>query len=134
MKSKIKNKQAGYVALITVIIIMAVSIIIGVTVSLNSVNEMQMSYQGTESQQAFIYADACCEEALLRLKRNETPPNTLNFTNGSCTIQVDNLGGNSRLIKATGVSNNIYRLIEVDLIVGPSFDINSWQEVSNFTN
>jgi type II secretory pathway component PulK len=131
----IKNNQ-GYIALVTVLIILAVGIIIGVTVSLNAVNEMQMGLSSNQSEQAFYVADACADEAILRLKRDAslTTINNLSIGNGSCIIQIENLGGNNRRVKVTGQVEDYYRLIEIEVTVGSSWEVTSWKEVGEFTS
>lgn len=134
MEIKIKDNQ-GYVALITVLIVLAVSIIVAVSAVLNSTNEMQMGYASGEAEKAFNIADACADEALLRLKREpnlSTIPD-LSIGEGSCIIQIENLGGESRRLKVTGLKKNIYRLIEIELTVGSDWQVVSWKEVGEFT-
>ena len=137
---KIFNNQKGYVALISVLTILAVCIVIGITVSLNAVNEMQMGLSSGQSQQAFINADACTEEGLLRLKRKETPPASMTFTSGSCTIQVVaddggvcDLEGDSCFLQATGIVENYYSLVEVAVETGDYFSVVSWDQVGDFS-
>ncbi|MFH0818794.1 MAG: pilus assembly PilX N-terminal domain-containing protein [Patescibacteria group bacterium] len=139
IKIFIKN-QKGYVALISVLMILAVCVIIGITVSLNAVNEMQMGLSGVESQQAFITADACTEEGLIRLKRKQTPPTSMTFSQGSCTIQAVaddggecNLEGDACFLQVTGNVGDYYSLIEVELNTGDDLSVSSWEQVGDFS-
>ncbi len=126
-----KLNQKGYVALVSVLVILAVGIIVGVTVSMNAINEMQMGFTSTQADKAFVIADACAEESLLRLKREESPPVELFFEDGSCTIYIIALN-DDRTVMVTGTVDDYNSLIQMEVTLAPDFVVNSWQEVGEF--
>jgi len=134
MEIKLNNNQ-GYIALITVLVVLAVSMIVAISAVLNSTNEMQMGYTSGKAEETFNVADACAEEAMLRLKREPhlSAISDLSIGAGSCIIEIQNLGAENRRLKITGQVGNIYRLIEIELTVGSDWQVTSWQEVGEFT-
>lgn len=96
----------GAVALLTVILIGVMVVSAGVAAILAGQTNVITSGQSDHRNRALMFASACVEEALLRLKRNEsytggTVPVGLNDT---CTVTVSG-SGTTRTITATAVSS-----------------------------
>ncbi|MCH8741571.1 hypothetical protein IH779_01595 [Patescibacteria group bacterium] len=121
----------GFIALITILIILGVVLLIGLGISQFSISEAQMSLQKSQSSQAFYLANLCAEDALMKLKGDisysgETIPN---IENGSCTILVD---GNWTVKVSANFQNQIKKIKIVVSQINPEMIIDSWQEVSEF--
>ena len=58
----------GFVALITVLIILAIALLVGLGVSFLSISEATMGLKKTQSSQAYFLANLCTERALMNLK------------------------------------------------------------------
>ena len=126
-------KQSGAIALISLLIIAAVTLAIGLSLNLLGLDEMRMGFRESKSSQAFHVAESCLEEALMRLKRdaNYTGGN-LSIGNGSCNIVIT-VNGTQRTITATGTVDQLMRKIQTTVNVlnnGTTFgnETISWQE------
>ncbi len=124
-----KNEK-GYIALISIIIITAVILVIGISINLSGVNEIQMSISENQSQESFSVAEAGISEAMIRLKRDsEYLGGDLNIGNGSCNIEVIS-GGSNQTITATSIVNDLIRKIETVVeLNGNNLTIISWKEI-----
>jgi hypothetical protein len=67
-----KNLNQGYIALISVLIISAVTLAIVVSISLLGVDELKSSLTYKKGNEAFAAASACLDEALYRLSQNSS--------------------------------------------------------------
>lgn len=128
--------EQGYIALISVIIISALIILIASSANLISISESNMGLRERQSWEAFYLANACGEEALMKLKESlkYKGDETLIFENGTCTILSGTGAGNqNRMIKISASAYNIVRKIKIVINrVNPEIDIKSWLEVTDF--
>lgn len=122
--------QKGYIALIAVLIILAVTLAIGLTLNILSIGETQTGLLRQQSAASFTLADGCVQEAYTRIKRdNNYTGGNLNITDGSCTITVTSQGPR-RTITVESDINNIKRRIESEVrIVGNNIQVDYWQEL-----
>lgn len=128
--------RRGAVALITITVITAILVVIGLTVSTIGNNEVVLSGVFSDGENAFSIADACAEEALTRLKGDSGfTGTTFSLDGGTCTATVSLVTGTNYLIQATGTYKDNVRGIEADVNVvfngqgiARSVIINSWQE------
>lgn len=127
-----KQNAAGFIALITVIIILAITLLIGLGFSLITISEAQMALQKNQSSQAYFLAYLCSEQALMKLKEdsNYTGDETLNLADGNC--QILPIEG-KWIVKTIGNFKNQVKKIRVSIAqVNPQMIISSWQEVADF--
>jgi hypothetical protein len=125
--------QGGYVALITVLIVGAVSLAVGVAILLTGTDSQRVTLVLQQSIQARNLANACVEEALQQMHDSTTftGTNNLSLDQGTCTYTVTNTGGNNRTIVTTATVGNVVRKNQVYATIGTSsISITSWQEVS----
>jgi len=122
----------GFIALITVLIILAVALLVGLSVSFLSISEATMGLKKSQSSQAYFLANLCAEDALMKLKETngsytgETKPN---IEGGSCEISVV---GNWTINVLANFQNQIKKIKIVVSQVNPEMIISSWQEVADF--
>lgn len=130
-----KHQQA-YIALITILIISAVTLLIAASAGLFGISETDMGLIEDQSTQSYYLANACAEYALERLKNNinYAGDETLDIDDGSCYIYLPEGSGNeNRTVKVTGTLANKTRKIKIIIQeINPSIVISSWQEVSSF--
>ncbi len=130
--SNLKPKNEGFIALITVLIISAIGLMIGVGLGLGSIGEMKMGLQKSQSSEAYYLANLCVEEALMTLKEGGTYTEkvTIDMENGSCTIFP--IEGNWT-VKVLGTASN--QVKKMKIVISQIFSemvIDSWQEVADF--
>jgi nitrate/TMAO reductase-like tetraheme cytochrome c subunit len=134
LQSTIYNLQSnkGFIALITVLIIFAIVLLVGLSISLLSINEAQMGLKKSQSSQAYFLANLCAENALMKLKEN------INYS-GNETIEIE--GGSCQILPIEGkwiiktISNFQNQVKKIKIIVSqvnPQMLISSWQEVADF--
>ncbi|MDD5040429.1 MAG: hypothetical protein PHY34_04750 [Patescibacteria group bacterium] len=125
------HNQGGYIALIAVLIIVAVTLAIGLALNLLGIGETQAGYEKQLSVQSFTIADSCMHEAYIRLRADSAyAGGSLNVGQGSCSITVTADGPN-RTIRAASDIQGVQRKIESAITLsGTSVKLISWQEVS----
>ncbi|OGH11265.1 MAG: hypothetical protein A2857_06595 [Candidatus Levybacteria bacterium RIFCSPHIGHO2_01_FULL_36_15] len=129
-----KSKN-GYIALISILIISTVTSAIALSLSLLGINEAKNSLGLKKGYETLKIAEGCAEEALYRLKNNQTYSGTiapLNVGNGSCTITIS--GANPTytiLINAVLPEKPSYaKSLRLTVVaVGKDINITSWQEI-----
>jgi len=137
-KSFFKNLfsfQRGFIALITVLIILGIILIIGLGISFLSVEEASMGLQKSQSSQAYYLANLCAEEAIMKLRENSSYQGneTIPVGNNNCQIRPVQITGGKWVIEALGdFSSQIRKIRIVVTQINPRIIIQSWQEVADF--
>lgn len=126
-----KNQPTGYIALITVVLVMLTVVVVGVMVTLIGANGLLTGYVHSQGAQTYYMADSCAYEALIRLKREGLAyvgSHTLTIGEDSCTIEVTNTSGT---LVAVAISANhqaiTYRALELTVDTA-DLSIVLWQE------
>jgi hypothetical protein len=122
--------------MITVLVLMAFMLAIGITVAAVGQDEIVLSGVFQDGEQAFAIADACVEEGIERFKVNGAyTGSTFALDGGTCIITVTDLGGNRRLVRGQGNYANAIRIIDADVTLkfnlagnAKKVTINSWLE------
>jgi len=127
------SKQPGTIALISLLIITAVTLAIGLSMNLLGLDEMRMGFRESKSSEAYYVVESCMEEALVRLKREANySSGILQIGDGSCNINIV-ANGSQRTITVTGTVDQLIRKIQAVVNVlndGTTFgnETVSWQE------
>ena len=127
-------KQKGAIALISLLIITAVALAIGLSLNLLGIDEMRMGFRESKSSETYHVAESCLEEALMRFKRDANySGGTLQIGNGSCNINIV-VNGSQRTITVTGTVDQLIRKIQTVINVlndGTTFgnETVDWQEI-----
>lgn len=124
---KIKNK--GYVAISTVLIVGVVVMAIGVTVILNGINEVQSAFAESRKEAALAVVNACVQDGLIRLNKNNAIPGTIVLPEGSCTVTINSQVGSSWDVTFTGTVNGYTKSLRVTATKTTTVTINSWLEI-----
>jgi len=124
--------KRGFITITTVLIILGIVLLIGLSISQLSIGEAQMSLQKFQSSQSMYLANLCVEEALMKLKENSSYQGneTIVQGNGNCTIFP--IEGNW-IIKITAGSQNQVKKIKIIVSqLSPKIIVDSWTEVADF--
>jgi hypothetical protein len=119
----------GYVAISSVLIIAAVVLIIGTTISLVSISEGQMSLSGIQSDTALGILEGCTDETLLYINENNSLPTSVTTPDGICTVTLDSLVGNIWTITLSTTVNSFTKTVKVTLNRSSTITITSWEEI-----
>jgi Tfp pilus assembly protein PilX len=141
MSQPIKNQPRGVVAMVTVMVVMAVLLTLGLSVSMVGQDSAALSGVNQDGETAFSVADACTEEGTARLKTDQTyTGGSFALDGGNCVITVSVITPNSRwLVTGNGTYAKSLRIINADISLthnnggsGPAkkMTINSWTEAN----
>jgi len=126
------EKQKGFIAITTVLIISALVLIVGIGISLESIGEMKMGLQRSLSSQAYYLANLCAEQTLMKLKENSSylGDETINMENGNCTIEP--IEGNWTIKVSAFSSGQVKKMKLIVSQINPEIIVDSWEEVAEF--
>lgn len=130
---KSSTTQAGYVAILSILIIGAVSLAIASALLIGGADSQREILALQQSTQARNLATSCGEEAMQQIHDNTTftGTNSLSLGAGNCTYTVTNPGGTSRTILATGIVGDATRSVQISATVGVSaISVVSWQDTT----
>jgi len=124
------SKQSGNIALITLLIVMAVTLTIGISMYSMSLINVKMAFGDQQLKQALFIAESCLEEAYLQLKLDPLyTSSSITLPNGTCSITITP-NGSERVIIVESEKNNYYRSIETSVTLGYfSVSQNYWKEL-----
>ena len=124
-------RERGYVALIAVLVIGAVSTAIAVTLLVAGADSQRSALISMQASQARLLASTCAEEALQQIHDSTsfTGTNNMSLGQGSCTYTVTNAGGANRTVNATGTVGDVDRRVTLSISVGSVITVSSWKEV-----
>lgn len=123
-----KQKPNGYIAISSVLVILAVVLTITITGSLLSIDGAQVALSENISQTSNQVVESCVNDILLELTNEATFSGTVTLPEGSCTVNLDSQSGNNWVFSVTGTINSYDSTIQVDLDKTTELTINSWLE------
>lgn len=129
--------RAGYVFLMSVIMIGAIAIATLSSLLMIGVGSMQIGFTVRQSEQARSLAQTCAERALRSLWEDTAYAGgeELSFAEGPCDIlPIGGSGNENRSVCAEGRVGSTVRRYEILLErVLPSIRVSTWREVDQFT-
>ncbi len=123
-----KKHQDGYIAIASVLVITVVVLIIGTSVSILSVNDMQSALAFKKGEEALDLTEGCVENALIKLSANNALPSTIALPEGSCTITTISQVGTSWVFDTTGTLEGYVKTIRISASRTNTVAITSWTE------
>src|SRR3990170_5356738 len=122
-----RKSRGAYIAFMTFLILAAVILLIGTTLALLSVFEIQQSLAGRRGAEALYLAEGCAADALLLSFYNSNyAGGTTNPPEGSCTTTVSKVGNNWVLTTAATITGGYIRRVRVNILRSGSIQILSW--------
>lgn len=125
-------KRRGYVTLMSVLVLGAVSAAIAITLILIGLSASRGSFTRLQSARAKAMVDGCAEEALQQIRSATafTGTGSLVFGSSTCVYGVTNTGGQTRHITATSTTGTVIRKLDIVVsAINPRITISGWQEV-----
>ncbi|MEI8067326.1 MAG: hypothetical protein WCG91_00045 [Candidatus Shapirobacteria bacterium] len=116
----------GIAAIITVIILGSLMTMIGTVMILSSISKGQIILLDSQVKKNQNLLDACAEESLIKINRDNALPATISTTLGSCNLTLNSQVGTSWNfnIGTTGAMSPLN--INVVLNRGSTISISSW--------
>lgn len=132
MKLNETERQKGLIALITVLVILVITLVVGISLSLRGIAGMKMSLQEVQSSGSYYLVNLCAEQALMKLKENRhySGGETVNIQEGQCTILP--IEGRWKIKLSATSSNQVKKMVIIVEEINPRMIINSWEEVADF--
>lgn len=124
-----KRKTQGYVAISTVLMVGVVVMAIGVAVILNGINEVQSAFAESRKEAALGVANACVQDGLIRLNKNNAIPRMVVLPEGSCAVTINSQMGNTWDVTFTSTVNGYTKSLRVTATRTTTVTINSWLEI-----
>ncbi len=134
--TNLRGNQGGYVILLSVLVVGAVGTAVATSLLLLGIGAGRSSLDQQRSVQARALANSCAEEALERLRRDNTYAGGVTLSLGAGSCQIGTVGGSgdtNRTVEVTGTVDQVVRKVYLDISsIGPPTDLTSWQEVDAF--
>ncbi len=119
--------QRGYIALSSVLVTLALVLLIGVSTSLLSINDLLSSYSSKKSNEAVDLAEACVEDVLLKLNENNTVlAGSLSLPLGDCSVTINLHDGDSWDFTVITDVDGFYKSVNVIANRGSTVTISKW--------
>jgi hypothetical protein len=129
-------KKHGYIGLISILIIDAIALLVGVGVLIRAVGETKIVVAEDYRQRAHAAATACAEHALIELKDTTlyAGDELLHVNEDTCYIMlIAGYGESSRVIQTTSTVATYTRKIKITIDdINPILKISSWEDVVDF--
>jgi len=122
----------GYIALITVIVVGAVGVAVGVSLLLLGLSSSRTGFAVEQSAKARSLANACAENALQLIHDSVPYTGTANLSldDGTCSSTVTAGVGQNRTIVVTGTVGTVIRKINISVTqITPTISVSSWLEI-----
>lgn len=120
--------ESGYIALASVLVISAVVLIVGTTVALLSINDIQSSLSSQKAEEVLGLVEGCAEDALLRLNNSNTIPSVLTIPQGSCSVVINSQVGANWTFTVSGTIGGYTKSAMVSAARGSTVSVTSWLE------
>ncbi|TAN57948.1 hypothetical protein EPN15_02535, partial [Patescibacteria group bacterium] len=118
--SRFKIQESGQLALLSLLIIGAITLAAALSASFVSRTEIGRGFRASQASTAQAVAESCFEEALYRLKSDSAyEGGNVNIGDGNCSITIINDDANTRSITVIGSLDKIRRKIEAKVQIAP---------------
>lgn len=116
----------GYIAISAILVIAAVVLIIGTSVSLLSINDIQSAFAYIKGGQSLHLVEGCVEDALLQLNNSNSLPSSILIPEGTCTVTVNSHSGNDWTFTTSGTFSSHFKSVKVSVTRESLLSISSW--------
>jgi len=126
-KSEVKKQKRGFIALSSMLVILVVIVVIGTSVSLLSVSNIQLSLSHAQSIESLVLVESCVEEALLQLNETDNIPTTITLPEITCSVTINSHSGIDWDFTVSGQSNTHEATINITATRGSTIEITNWE-------
>lgn len=124
-----RNFQQGYVAIVTVLVIGAVMLSVGMAVVLNSINTGQGALGEIKKESGIGFVESCAEDALIDINKNNALGGTITLPEGTCAVTINSQVGSAWDFTVSGSLGGYTKSIRVTATRATSVTVNSWIEI-----
>jgi hypothetical protein len=119
----------GFVAISSVLVIAAVVITIGVTVSLSSISEAQRALAAKRNEATLDRVEACIEHSLYSLNTTADIPTGITFPEYSCSVTINSHVGTVWTFTVTISLDNHSKSVQVTATRNTTIGTITWKEI-----
>lgn len=130
-----RQLKKGYIALFSVIVLGAVSIVVAVSVLSTGVSASKFSFSVEEKIHSRIVSASCAEEMLQQILDTglDSGSGNMSIASGTCTYTIIQTGLDSLRLNVEGVKGGAISRLRIEIASStPRIKLSSWQEVSSF--
>lgn len=120
--------QEGYIAISSVLVILAIILLITLSVSLLAVDGAQISLQSTLREDSNRLVEGCVQEVLLRLNIDDALPTSVSLPEITCSVTENSHVGNDWNFTVSGSSGSYSNSVTVAATRDTTVTVTSWQE------
>lgn len=118
--------KQGIASIVSVIILGSLMVLIGGLMVLTAISKGQIALTQSQTQKTKALLDACAEEGLITINKNNTLPSTIITTLGRCNVTINSQVGTSWNFNI-GVSGDISSLgVNIVLNRGTTIAVSTW--------
>lgn len=121
-------RNKGFIAITTVLIIMAVAILVGTVITLSSISEGQTALSSKNSFSALNLVEACVEDSLLSINTQNNINTTITVPTGTCSVTINSHVGANWTYTVTATLNGYTKNVQVITTRSNTLTPNSWKE------
>jgi hypothetical protein len=130
-----KEYRKGYIALFSVIVLGAVSLVIAVSVLSTGVTASKFSFNVEEKIHSRIVSASCAEEVLQQILDTgiDSGSGSMSIASGDCSYSIIQTGLDSLRLHVEGAKGGAISRLRIEIASStPRIKLSSWQEVSSF--
>lgn len=129
-KIKISNSETGFIAFVSVLVVSAVVLAIGISVTLLSIGEGQTGLAQFKGEDTLSFVESCMEDALLNSRSSNTyAGGNITRPEGTCTVVVSKTSNVWTI--TTSTSATVYKRSIQTVVTrnGYGITLTSWKEI-----
>ena len=120
--------EKGYIAVTLILIVISVVFVIGTSVSVLSINDIQMSLANKNGLDALNIVEGCVENSLLNLNEDNNIPSSISLPEGTCSATINSQTGNDWEFTVQTTVNGYSKSAEYAATRGTSVFVTRWIE------
>jgi hypothetical protein len=129
LATRYSSLRGGFVAVSTVLVVMAIVLVVTVTVTYLSIGEMQGSWALTQSESNLNLSESCLEKGLMALQASGSyAGGSIVLPEATCNITVTSVS-NTYTLTATTTATNYIRTVQAVVTRGSNLALTSWNEL-----
>ena len=120
--------EKGYIAVTLILIVISVVFVIGTSVSVLSINDIQMSLANKNGLDALNIVEGCVENSLLNLNEDNNIPSSISLPEGNCSVTINSQNGNDWDFKVQTTIKSYSKSIRVNATRATNVLVTAWTE------
>jgi hypothetical protein len=119
----------GYIALSSLLVVLFLVVLVGISTTLLSINDLQSSVSGSKSEEVIAISESCAEDILIRFNGNQNIPSTITLPEGACSVTINSQDGGNIDFTVSSTMDGYSKKVRIQAERGSTVSIISWQEI-----